>query len=51
MKNVLYGVKCIFVNVVMGFIFSGFYEGMIVLDYVIVVNKGARKYFGGGDTI
>lgn len=50
-KNALHGAKCIFVNAVMGFTSSGFHEGTTALDHAIAANKGARKYFGGGDTI
>ena len=35
----------------MGFTSSGFHEGTTALDHAIAANKGARKYFGGGDTI
>jgi phosphoglycerate kinase len=48
---VVAGAATIFVNAVMGLTTSGFNEGTTALDATIADNKGARKYFGGGDTL
>jgi phosphoglycerate kinase len=49
-KSAIASAKTIFVNAVMG-LTPAFYEGSARLYSEIGLNKGARKLFGGGDTL